>query len=99
MQTPADEAGVCVTTISTVFGKTMQIVPNAHAQHKQLRLEAIRAFRNYQPADTAVVLFDIQSHVSIDGHEPSLDEAKRLYLRWFGTAGRVTSLSSARSPR
>ena len=41
---------------------------------------------DYQPTDVAVVLFDIQSHVSIDGHEPSLDEAKRLYLRWFGTA-------------
>lgn len=41
-------------------------------------------FRDYQPVDVAVVLFDIQSHVSIDGREPSLAEAKQLYSRWFG---------------
>ena len=59
-------------------------------------------FRDYQPVDVAVTLFAIQSHVSIDGHEPSLDEAKQLYSRWFcvdpncDRGIRTQSLSSTR---
>ena len=40
---------------------------------------------DHMPTDVAVTLFAIQSCVSIDGREPSLDDAKHLYSRWFGT--------------
>ena len=33
--------------------------------------------------DTAMVLFDIRRHVSMDGRDPNLAEAKALYRRWL----------------
>ena len=44
---------------------------------------AIDDTHHYNHLDVAVVLFDIQRHISINGNEPSLDEAKALYHRWF----------------
>ena len=45
-------------------------------------MSAVIDLRNYQTG-TALVLFDIRRHISIEGREPTLAEAKRLAARWL----------------
>ena len=46
-------------------------------------MSAVIDLRDYTNG-TALVLFDIRRHVSINGRTPTLDEAKRFYARWLG---------------
>ena len=39
---------------------------------------------HHQVSSAAVVLFDIERHISIHRREPNLVEAKALYRRWCG---------------